>query len=111
MRGQLDDLHDLARLSGLSGDELRAAFRRALADLAQAASKRALPLEGLEPEPLLAGVEAALAAGLFEDLSWLSAPSAASALYELTTALPPSPARERLNDLVVELPAHAWARS
>lgn len=109
MRGQHEDVHDLARLAGLSGDELRALFRRSLANLAQAASKRSLPLEGLDPEQLLAGVDAALEAGLFDDLSWLSAPSAASALYELTSALPPSATRDRLNGLVVERLAQADA--
>jgi eukaryotic-like serine/threonine-protein kinase len=109
MRGQLDDVHDLARLPGLEGDELRALFRRALANLAQAAQKRVLPLEGLEPDELLGGVQTALAAGLFDDLGWLSGPSAASALYELSCALPPSPEREHLNQLVVERLAHADA--
>lgn len=109
MRGQHEDVHDLARLSGLAGDELRALFRRALANLAQAASKRSLPLEGLDPQELLAGVEVALAAGLFHDLRWLSPPSAASALYELTSALPFSPTRDTLNQLVVERLAQADA--
>jgi hypothetical protein len=109
MRGQHEDVHDLARLQGLAGAELRALFRRSLANLAQAASKRSLPLEGLDPEQLLAGVEVALAAGLFHDLSWLSPPSAASALYELTSALPFSAARDTLNQLVVERLAQADA--
>jgi eukaryotic-like serine/threonine-protein kinase len=109
MRGQHDDVHDLARLAGLVGDELRTLFRRALANLAQAAVKRSLPLEGLDPEQLLPGVEAALAAGLFHDLSWLSPASAASALYELTSALPPSSTRDALNQLVVERLAQADA--
>ena len=68
-----------------------------------------LPLEGLDPAQLLAGVESALSAGLFEDLGWLSAPSAASALYELTSALPPSPARDTLNQMVIERLARADA--
>ena len=109
MRGPIEDVHDLARLSELAGEERRALFRRSLANLAQAASKRALPLEGLDPEQLLAGVEASLRAGLFDDLSWLSAPSAASALYELTSALPPSATRDRLNQMVVERLAQADA--
>lgn len=109
MRGQLEDVHDLARLADLQGDELRVVFRRAFANLARAAGKRALPLEGLDPEQLRAGVQAALAAGLFSDLSWLSAPSAASALYELASALPASEAREHLQQRVVERLAHADA--
>ncbi|MDB4989350.1 MAG: serine/threonine protein kinase [Myxococcaceae bacterium] len=109
MRGPIEDVHDLAKLSELTGDEQRALFRRSLANLAQAATKRALPLEGLDPEQLLSGVQAAIDAGLFDDLDWLSAPSAASALYELTSALPPSPARERLNHMVVGRLAQADA--
>lgn len=101
MRGQADDLHDLARLAELGGDDLRALFRRAFANLAQATAKRALPLEGIDPEQLRKGVETALAAGLFEDLTWLSAPSAASALYELASTLPASDARDRLNEMVI----------
>ncbi|HEX5660026.1 MAG TPA: serine/threonine protein kinase, partial [Polyangiales bacterium] len=109
MRGPQDEVHDLAGLSGLSGDALRAQFRRALANLAQAASKRALPLEGLDPELLAGGVQSALSAGLFEDLSWLSAPSAASALYEIASALAPSPLREQLNRRVIDQLAQADA--
>ncbi|MET0287757.1 MAG: serine/threonine-protein kinase [Polyangiales bacterium] len=109
MRGPHDDVHDLAGLSELSGDALRAQFRRALANLAQAAVKRALPLEGLDPESLAAGVQNALSQGLFEDLSWLSAPSAASALYEIASALAPSPLRDQLNQRVVEQLAQADA--
>jgi eukaryotic-like serine/threonine-protein kinase len=109
MRGPHDDVHDLARLTGLTGEALRAQFRRALANLAQAAAKRPLPLEGLDPGQLEAGVSSALHAGLFEDLSWLSAPSAASALYELTSALQPSALRDQLNQLVVEQLAQADA--
>ncbi len=109
MRGAHDDVHDLAGLSELSGDALRAQFRRALANLAQAAVKRALPLEGLDPEALAGGVQNALSHGLFEDLGWLSAPSAASALYEIASALAPSTLRDQLNQRVVEQLAHADA--
>jgi hypothetical protein len=109
MRGPQDDVNDLAGLSELSGEALRAQFRRALANLAQAATKRALPLEGIDPEALAAGVQNVLSEGLFEDLSWLSAPSAASALYEIASALPPSPLRDQLNQRVIEQLAHADA--
>ncbi|MET0344293.1 MAG: serine/threonine-protein kinase [Polyangiales bacterium] len=109
MRGQLEEVHDLARLAELEGEAQRALFRRALANLAQAATKRVLPLEGLDPAQLLEGIDCALRVGLFEDLGWLSAPSAASALYELASALPPSGTRDALNEMVVERLARADA--
>jgi hypothetical protein len=46
------------------------------------------PLEGLHPEALLAGVRAALHAGLVDDLDWLEPAAAGAALYELASALP-----------------------
>ena len=46
------------------------------------------PLEGLHPDVLLKGVSAALAAGLADDLDWLSPQAAGVALYTLAAALP-----------------------
>ncbi len=46
------------------------------------------PLEGLHPNALLAGVRAALQAGLADDLDWLAPAAAGAALYELASALP-----------------------
>jgi hypothetical protein len=46
------------------------------------------PLEGLHPDVLLRGVSAALAAGLADDLDWLSPSAAGVALYTLAAALP-----------------------
>ncbi len=102
MRGQHHEVQDLSRLAELQGDELRAAFRRALANLAAQAARRSLPLEGLDPTALLASVRHAVAEGLFHDLSWLSASGAAIAIYEIMVALPASPERERLNQAVTE---------
>jgi hypothetical protein len=46
------------------------------------------PLEGLHPDVLLKGVQAALEAGLVDDLDWLSPQHAGIALYMLAAALP-----------------------
>lgn len=46
------------------------------------------PLEGLHPDVLLKGVQAALANGLVDDLDWLSPQAAGIALYSLAAALP-----------------------
>ena len=46
------------------------------------------PLEGLHPDVLLKGVQAALANGLVDDLDWLSPHAAGIALYSLASALP-----------------------
>ncbi len=100
MRGQHHEVQDLCKLTTLQGDELRAAFRRALANLAAQAAQRAFPLEGLDSIDLLASVRHALAHGLFQDLSWLSASSAALAVYELMSVLPASEERNHLNQAV-----------
>ncbi len=60
-----------------------------MAVLARAASEEGPgPLEGLHPNALLAGVRAALQAGLADDLDWLAPAAAGAALYELASALP-----------------------
>ncbi len=46
------------------------------------------PLEGLHPDVLLKGVQAALEAGLVDDLDWLAPEAAGVALYTLAAALP-----------------------
>lgn len=46
------------------------------------------PLEGLHPDVLLRGVQAALEAGLVDDLDWLAPEAAGVALYMLAAALP-----------------------
>lgn len=109
MRGQHHDVQDLTRLSELSGEALRVAFRRGFANLGARAAGRALALEGLDPEHLLASVRAAFREGLFDDLSWLAAPNAAAGLYELTTALPASDERALLHQMVVDRLANSDA--
>lgn len=80
----------------------RATFRTSLASLAHAASERTLvPLEGLDPNALLASVRTAYEESLIDDLDWLSRPSAAVALYEIANALPVGPERRDLGRRVV----------
>jgi eukaryotic-like serine/threonine-protein kinase len=93
---------DVLELARLDDGALRAPFRHFVADLAAAAQRRPLPLEGVPPEALNAFVARALDARLFADLEWLSDESAASALYELWFALPGGPEREALRTLLGE---------
>src|SRR5271165_4605526 len=59
------------------------------------------PLEGVHPEALVAGVRAALRAGLVDDIDWLAPPAACSALYELASALPLGPDQRDLGRRVL----------
>lgn len=56
---------------------------------------------GLDPEALLAGVTVAMQDSLLDELDWLSAPSAAVALWEIANALPIGPERRDLGRRVV----------
>ncbi|HEY4012562.1 MAG TPA: serine/threonine-protein kinase [Polyangiaceae bacterium] len=82
--------------------ERRASWRQCMAALARASADDGPgPLDGVNPEALVAGVRAALHAGLLEDLDWLAAPAAGSALYELASALPPGPEQRELGRRVL----------
>jgi hypothetical protein len=109
MWGSDSQFRDLTALGALAGEPLRAAFRRALADLAAALARRPLPLEGVDPAALLGFVRQALGEQLFDDLSWLSPASAASVAYELMCALPACEERDYLAQLVEERLARADA--
>src|SRR5688572_5680683 len=109
MWGSESQFRDLSAFATLSGDELRAAFRRALADLAAALAHRPLPLEGVDPGVLLSFVQTAQGEQLFDDLDWLSSASATSVVYELMCALPPSDERVWLEQLVARRLADADA--
>ncbi|MCB9611287.1 MAG: serine/threonine protein kinase [Sandaracinus sp.] len=100
-RDYLDGLTQLHRHSDPA--ERRAAWRQSLATLAAAVAdhRRTVPLEGLDPDELLASVEHALETRLVEDVEWLSAPAAAAALYELAAALPQSDAKRELGRRVL----------
>lgn len=97
----LDGLTQLHRLGDPT--ERRAAWRQSLATLAAAVGDhwRTVPLEGLDPDELLASVEHALETRLAEDVDWLSGPAAAAALYELAAALPQSEAKRELGRRVL----------
>ena len=92
MRTTRDYLDGLVQLHRLHGEEERTAtWRQSMATLAKGveSQRRTVPLEGFHPDALQASVRAALNAHLLDELDWLSAPSAAAALYELAAALPP----------------------
>ncbi len=94
----LCQLHELG-----SVDEQRSVWRQGMATLATAAaSQQPTPLEGLRPDALLAGVRAALAAGLVDDLHFLSKPVAAAALFEIAAALPTSVEKRELGRRVLK---------
>lgn len=59
------------------------------------------PLEGLHPDVLLKGVQAALSSGLVDDLDWLSPQAAGIALYSLAAALPASSEQRELGRRVL----------
>lgn len=79
----------LLELARVTTNERRALWRQAMAALARASAEEGPgPLEGLHPDVVLKGVQAALEAGLVEDLDWLSPEASGVALYALAAALP-----------------------
>lgn len=83
-------------------EERRSLWRQSMATLARAAvEQRPVPLEGIDPKVLLEAVRAAIAHNLIEDLSWLSPPAAAAAVYELASAIPIGPERRQLGRQVL----------
>ncbi|MFT3928157.1 MAG: serine/threonine-protein kinase [Myxococcales bacterium] len=103
MRGSKHYLDAFATLHELpNADELRATWRQSMATLAEATlESRGVPLEGLHPDQLLAGVRVAMASNLMDDLGFLSAPAAACALYGLASALPHGAERRELGRRVL----------
>ncbi len=104
VRGAKDYLDGFVQLHRIkSGDERRALWRQSMATLASAVTEqRPVPLEGYDPEALLAGVKVAFADKLIDDLDWLSPPSAAAALYELASAIPMGAERRDLGRRVLK---------
>lgn len=101
-----DYLGGLLKLHVVSdGEQRMALWRQSLATLAAdiADDRRAVPLEGYDPEPMLASVQVALATGLVDDLAFLSRPAAAASLYELANALPASEVKRELGRRVFQL--------
>jgi hypothetical protein len=63
----------LLELADASPNDRRGLWRQAMAALSRAPTEGGPgPLEGLHPDVLLKGVQAALANGLVDDLDWLS---------------------------------------
>lgn len=82
-------MSSLLELATASPNERRGLWRQAMAALSRAPTEGGPgPLEGLHPDVLLKGVQAALANGLVDDLDWLSPHAAGIALYSLAAALP-----------------------
>ncbi len=81
----------------------RALWRQGFAALAQALTHRRplAPLEGTPRERLKEALQRVFDDGLFEEMDWLSGPSAAAALYELADALPPSPLQREIGRRVL----------
>ncbi|HET8931936.1 MAG TPA: serine/threonine-protein kinase [Polyangiales bacterium] len=93
--GPLGRLLDVPRVD--NDDERRAIWRQGLATLARIAlEQQPVPLEGLDPLALLETVRSAFQFDLLQDLSWLSPPGAAAAVYELASAIPVGPERRKL---------------
>jgi hypothetical protein len=92
----------LLELQNLEGAERRASWRQSMAVLGRVTSEDGPgPLEGLHPNALVAGVRAALQAGLADDLDWLAPAAAGAALYELASALPVGPEQREIGRRVL----------
>jgi len=79
----------LLELADANAQDRRGLWRQAMAALSRVPSEGGPgPLEGLHPDVLQRGVQAALSAGLVDDLDWLSPQAAGIALYSLAAALP-----------------------
>jgi len=103
MHGGDDYLAGLAQLhTRESPDDRRSLWRQGLASLAAAAAdQQPTPLEGIATDQLLSSVRCALGTKLVDDLSFLSRPVAAAALFELAGALPQSPEKRELGRRVL----------
>jgi hypothetical protein len=97
MANAQDYLTGLSQLHQLTNDEDRkAVWRQGLSALAAVAAQQPAPLEGLDPEDLVASTRLALLTGLVDDVGFLSKAVAATALFELAAALPQGPERSDL---------------
>src|SRR3954469_22368996 len=90
MRGSKHYLTGLTTLHELDDPaERRATWRQSMATLAEAIlESRGVPLEGMNPELLLASARAAMTGDLVDDLGFLSPAASACALFGLASALP-----------------------
>ncbi|MGF1468961.1 MAG: protein kinase [Sandaracinaceae bacterium] len=98
MRTDREYLRGLTQLHTTHGADARhAVWRQSMAALAaESTEHRPVPLEGLDPEAVLASVRTAIRAGLLDDLAFLPEAGAAAALYELASVLPISDARREI---------------
>src|SRR6185503_174053 len=87
----LAELHQVA-----DAEERRRLWRQGLAAMVARAEEGPAPLEGFDPEQLLASTRVALSDGLLRDLDWLSPGAAAIAQLELAAALPNGAERREL---------------
>ena len=103
MHGGDDYLAGLAQIhTRESLDERRSLWRQGMASLAAAAAdQQPTPLEGMAADELLASAKVALNSGLVDDLSFLSRPVAAAALFELAGALPQGPEKREFGRRVL----------
>ncbi len=89
LRDQSFYVSSLLELADASAADRRVLWRQAMAALSRASLEGGPgPLEGLHPDVLVKGVNAALYSGLADDLDWLSPSAAGVALYTLAAALP-----------------------
>lgn len=88
-------LEGILHLDRYERSDRRSVFRQSIASIARAATGQA-PLEGVDGAAVARSVQTAFADGLFEDLSWLAAPAAAVAVYEIAAVLPISVERREL---------------
>ncbi len=89
MRDSSFYVSSLLELADANAADRKVLWRQAIAALSRTvADDGPGPLEGLHPGVLLKGVNAALQAGLADDLDWLSPQAAGVALYTLAAALP-----------------------
>ncbi len=102
MRDPAFYVSSLLDLPSARAGERRALWRQAMAALARHAPESGPgPLEGLHPDTLRKGVSVALAAGLADDLDWLSSAAGGVALYTLASALPVCPEQRELGRRVL----------
>src|SRR5687768_6354889 len=100
-RAYVAALADLATVA--DPEERRRIWRQGMAALAAAlADRRDAPLEGLDPQGLLASVRVATTEGLLADMDFLAPAAAATATFALAGGLPPGAERRELGRRVLE---------
>jgi hypothetical protein len=88
-------LEGILHLDRYEPADRRSVFRQSIASIALAAPGKA-PLDGVDSAAVARSIQTAFADGLLDDLSWLAAPAAAVALYEIAAVLPIGQERREL---------------